>query len=479
MADRPWARSSSLGIVHRPETGRALEAIVTLSTIDLAHLLLALGLLLAFAHGFGYLMDRWHQPRVIGEILGGLVLGPTVLGAIAPKIEAAVFPSTGAVPIVLDAMYQLGLLLLMFSAGAEIRGFFHRHERKAVGWISFVGIVVPLGAGLAAVLALHFLDLRGSAATDAAFAIVFSIAIAITSIPVISRIMIDLGIITSSFARIVLGVAVVEDVVLYVLLAIALGLVVHGPGGSWGLPAILGVPAGTGASVVYHVVAELVFLVGLLAVGSPVYRWMLSRYNPVKRASPIGFQLVFLFGCCTLAMWLGVVPLFGALVAGLVVSTSSGEGSIKAREAINGFSFAFFIPIYFAIVGLRLDLLKAFSPAFFVPFFIFACLVKSISVYAGARIGGERPPAARNLAVALNARGGPGIVLASVALDAAIINSVFYSSLVMLAVLTSLLAGSWLGRIVRSGRPLREEAPASRSLAAPSADRRDRVADPD
>lgn len=432
---------------------------MTLDTPELAHVLLALGLLLAAAHGCGYVMTRLRQPRVIGEIIGGLLLGPTVLGALAPGAGSALFPSSGAVPLVLDAIYQLGLLLLMFTAGAEMRSFFHRRERRALTSISVVGMIVPFAAGLAVVLAIPLPGLHGEAATDPAFILVFGIAVAITSIPVISRIMADLGILDTSFARIVLGVAVVEDVVLYVLFAIALGLVAQGAGDPWGLPAVLGIAPGSAENVIYHVAAELAFLGGMRAVGPWLYQHLLHRYNPVRRGNDIGFQLVFVFAVSMLAMWLGVVPLLGAFVAGLVVSTSDGIGAARARESIKSFSFAFFIPVYFATVGLRLDLLREFSPLFFVPFFLFACVVKSLSVYAGARLGGEEPATARNLAVALNARGGPGIVLASVALDAQIISPSFYSSLVMLAVVTSLIAGSWLGSIVRSGRSIRDESP--------------------
>lgn len=428
----------------------------TLTVPELAHLLLALGLLLAAAHGFGFVMTRLNQPRVIGEILGGLVLGPTVFGTIAPRLQAIAFPSSTAVPTILDAVYGLGLLLLMFTAGAEIRGFFHRSERKVVTWISLVGVAFPFAAGLVAVWILHFPSLRGSASTDAAFVIVFGIAIAITSIPVVSRIMLDLGILETSFARIVLGVAVVEDVLLYLLLAIALGLVANSPGDSWGLPLSLGLEPGSAGNVLYHVVAELTFLAGCLALGPWMYSRLPRRYNPVERGNPIGFQLVFLFGLSFFAIYLGVVPLFGAFIAGIVVSTLPGERAARASESLKAFSFAFFVPVYFAIVGLRLDLLE-FSIWFFVPFFVFACVVKAVSVYAGARLAGEGKVSSKNLAVTLNARGGPGIVLASVALDANIISGAFYSSLVMLAVLTSLLAGSWLGRIVRSGVALRDE----------------------
>jgi len=136
----------------------------------------------------------------------------------------------------------------------------------------------------------------------------------------------------------------------------------------------------------------------------------------------------------------------------------------RGERPIGRFSFGFFIPIYFAIVGLRLDLVDHFQLPFFVAFFAFACIVKGLSVYLGARISGQPGRGATNLAVALNARGGPGIVLASVALDAQIIGPDFYASLVMLAVLTSLVAGSWLERAVRrgdllDGAPARADAP--------------------
>ena len=115
--------------------------------------------------------------------------------------------------------------------------------------------------------------------------------------------------------------------------------------------------------------------------------------------------------------------------------------------------------MYFAIVGLQLDLVRHFDPVFFVWFLVFACAAKAASVYLGARLGGEGRRGARNLAVATNARGGPGIVLASVAYSAGIIGQEFYACLVMLAIVTSLLAGSWLGRVVRSRQPLRDERP--------------------
>ncbi len=431
---------------------------MTLATDDIGRLLVALALLLSAAHGLGYVFARFRQPRVIGEILGGLLLGPTVFGALFPEFQAVVFPASGSAPLVLDAIYQLGLLLLMFSAGAEIRAAFRSGERRTVAFVSVVGTVMPFLVGLGLLAFLDTERSRGPAATDASFLLVFAIAITVTSIPVISRIMLDLGILETSFARIVLAVAVIEDVILYVLLAIALGLAAQGSGNLYGLPALLDLDPSGAAAVLYHVAATLAFLAISLVVGPPVYRRVLRfRFNVVKRGSAIGFQLVFMFLATAVAVFLGIVPLFGAFVAGIVVASSSTKGAARARKDIKSFSFAFFIPVYFAIVGLRLDLVRDFDPIFFLWFFVFACVAKSASVYLGARAAGESPPASTNLAIALNARGGPGIVLASVALDAAIISQTFYSTLVLLAIITSLAAGSWLEWAVRTGRPLRDE----------------------
>jgi len=429
----------------------------TLGSLELARLLLAITALLVAAHTVGYLAHRLGQPRVIGEIVGGLLLGPTVLGAIAPELHDQVFPASGPVPIVLDAMYQLGLLLLMFSAGSEIRSSFHADERRTVAAVTITGMVVPFIVGLGFVALLPDGAHVGMAGDRTAFVLVFALAIAVTSIPVISRIMFDLGILETAFARIVLAVAVLEDVAIYVLLAVALGLVAGGAGEGVGLPALLGLEPGSAASIGFHVAATLAFLGVALWVGPPIYQALLRfRFNVVKRGSAVAFQIVFMLAVTMVAVALDVVPLFGAFVAGIVVGSAEGTaGAESARETIRSFSFAFFIPLYFAIVGLRLDLLDGFEPLFFLLFLVVACVAKYASVWLGARWAGESRVGARNLGVALNARGGPGIVLASVAFDAGIVDGGFYAVLVMLAIVTSLVAGSWLGRVVRTGAPLR------------------------
>ena len=423
-----------------------------MSPAELAQLLTALALLLTTAHAMGQVFVHFKQPRVIGEISGGLLLGPTLLSSLVPGPMAWAFPQQGPVPPVLAAIYQLGLILLMYTSGAEMRSSFQGGEWRLVAALSSGGTVIPFVAGL---LLLGVYDSRshhGIAGNETAFLLVFATAIAVTSIPVISRIMLDLGILDTAFARIVLATAVFEDIVLYAVLAVALGLVQAQQHQSFGLPDLLGLAPGSGWNAGYYVIASILFLGLALLLGPRLFRRAYHfRFNVLRWSNPIGFQIVFVLAVTGLCLFLGVTALLGALVAGLIASTSSERRGVEARESIKRFAAGFFVPAYFALVGFRLNLARDLDPWFFAWFLCFACLVKALSLYASARAVGESHAAALNLAVALNARGGPGIVLASVGLDAGIIDEGFFAVLVLLAVVTSLMAGTWLGREVRAG----------------------------
>lgn len=428
---------------------------MTLSTPDTVRLLVALVALLIAAHGTGYIFRWLRQPPVIGEILGGLLLGPTLFGRLLPGWYEAVFAPGSPTPVVLGAVYQLGLLLLMFCSGLEIRASFREGEMRSVSAITASGTLLPFAAGVVAVRFVDFSAEIGPAGSETAFLLVFAIAVAVTSIPVISRILYDLKVLETPFARIVLSTAVIEDVVLYVVLAIALSIAGGVGEEGFGLPRMLHLEGGSAASLVYHVAITVLFLGAALRLGRRVFRLLdRLRFNLLRRSSPVAHLLAVLLVMTSVAAFLGIAPMFGAFVAGIVTSRSTEERE-RPREAIKSFSFAFFIPIYFAIVGLRLDLVGGFDPVGFLLFLVFACVVKTAGVYLGASLAGEGRAGALNLAVALNARGGPGIVLASLAFDAGIIVETFYATLVMLSVVTSLAAGSWLDFVLRRGWPLR------------------------
>jgi Kef-type K+ transport system membrane component KefB len=418
-----------------------------MSNAEFGLITLQLSLLLAMAHLLGYFFTQMKQPRVIGEILAGVLLGPSVLEHVAPRMAASIFPQmvqghATSNQVVLGFIYNLGLLLLMFVSGAETKGLFQREDRKQIAWLTCVGTAVPFVIAMVAVPWMPLEKLMGEAQARTSAVLVIGIAVAVTSIPVISKIFFDLGILKTRFARLVLGVAVLEDVALWAVLAIATALAASGA-----IPQL---------KIVQHVAATIAYLViGLFLAPALLKRLSASRWNALASASPVGYAVVVLLAYAAIADAMNVSLVFAAFLAGFAMSADERMGD--AIEPIKSFSFAVFVPIYFAVVGYRLDLSKDFSLVMLATFMGIACLLKLVAAGAGARLAGFGWLSSMNLAVATNARGGPGIVLASVAFDAHIINAKFYTTLVLVAVFTSQAAGYWLGYVLRKGWPLVED----------------------
>jgi Kef-type K+ transport system membrane component KefB len=196
------------------------------------------------------------------------------------------------------------------------------------------------------------------------------------------------------------------------------------------------------------------FVLGLTVLPRAVKRINKSRFNVFAQHSPTGYTIAILLAYCAVAGALDVSLVFAAFLAGFAVVHKKRRLFADALDAIGKVGFAFFIPIYFAIVGLKLDLVRGVSLWMMAVFLVGTCVVKILSVSLAGRFAGFRGLDLVNLAITTNARGGPGIVLASVAFDAGIISSQFYTTLVVAAVLTSQMAGAWLEYVLRKGWPL-------------------------
>ncbi|MCJ0873508.1 cation:proton antiporter [Streptomyces sp. AP-93] len=424
-----------------------------MSQIDLFRILAALALLLAAAHLTGRLFARFRQPPVIGEILGGLLLGPTVLGQLLPEAQHWLFPGKGPAASGLALVSQLGMLLLMFTAGMEMRTVFSRKDGRSVAVIALAGMAVPFVLGLLMVKVIDTGDVLGPAGSVPALTLVIACAIAVTSIPVISRIMLDLGIIRTRFARIVLSVAVLEDIVLNVILSVALGMVAGGKEGGFGLAHTLGVTSANGAAA-YHSVASVAFFALMVLAAAALRRRPGAATGAAaadRPAARVALRMAVILAVSASCVFLGVAPMFGAFVVGLLSGMTGKDPRSGSLGNLRGFASGFFIPLYFGLVGFKLDLVHSLDLGFTVGFILVACAAKAASVYAGARLAKRPKPESLDLAVALNARGGPGIVLATVSFDAGIVNASLFTTLVLTAIVTSQIAGWWLERAVARG----------------------------
>lgn len=413
-----------------------------MSSAQFGSFCLLLTLLLGLAHLLGYLFTRLHQPKVIGEILAGLILGPTVIGRLFPQwqISVAFAGSDHSSAAALGFLYNLGLLLLMFVSGAETKHLFHRGDRRELTWLGAVGTGLPFVLTVLCIPFIPLAPMMGSANQRISLLLVIGIAVSVTSIPVISRILRDLGIFQTRFARLVLGVAVCEDILLWAVLALAVSLARSG-----------NVPA---RAIALHTFETLAYLLaGLLLMPRMLRAVNGSKWNPLISASPIGYICLVLLAYSALAAMLDVSFVFAAFLAGFALAQST-DSLQHAFEDVSKTAFAVFIPIYFAIVGTQLNLGNGFSVTLLFVFLTIACVVKMLSAGAGARLAGFDWLASVNLSMALNARGGPGIVLASVAYEAHIINTSFYTTLVLVALITSQMAGAWLDYALRHGWPL-------------------------
>ncbi|MDR3728033.1 MAG: cation:proton antiporter [Terracidiphilus sp.] len=407
-------------------------------------------LLVGLAQLFGWLFVKMRQPKVVGEIFAGVLLGNAFIGRL--PFAAHFIDSAKNQGNILDFVYWLGLLLLMFLAGTETQQLFTREDRREVGWLIIVGTGLPFLLGLLFAPSLIQPSLEGPNGNRISLTIILAVSVAVTSVPIVSKIFADLKILQTRFARLVLGVAVLEDIVLWLALAVA--------------TATAGKAVLQPRALSYHLLATVAFFIlGLTIIPRLIKAINRSRFNVLVASSPTGYAVAVLLAYCAIAGALNISMVFAAFLAGFAVVHKKRRLFSEALEAIGKVSYAFFIPVYFAIVGLKLDLIRGVSLWMILSFITGTCIIKVLSVSLAGRLAGFRGLDLINLAITSNARGGPGIVLASVAFDAGIISPKFYTTLVVAAVLTSQIAGAWLDYVLRKGWSLLTPTVSVKSMA--------------
>ena len=275
-----------------------------MSNSELTSILFLLLLLAGLAQLFGWLFVKLRQPKVIGEILAGVVLGNAVVGR-WPFADHFI-DSTRNLGHIFDFVYWLGLLLLMFLAGAETQQIFTRDERREVGWLAVVGTGIPFLLGLSLAPWLIRPSLAGPNGNRISLTIVLAVGVAVTSVPVVSKIFADLKILHTRFARLVLGVAVLEDIALWLALAIATataGTTVLHPG-----------------AMSYHLLLTVAFFIlGLTIIPRLIKLANKSRFNVLASYSPTGYAISVLLAYCAVAGALDISLVFAAFLAGFAV----------------------------------------------------------------------------------------------------------------------------------------------------------------
>jgi len=407
------------------------------SNPELSQFFLSLVLLLSAALACGHGFARLGMPRVIGEICGGLLLGPSALGLVAPELHTWLFRGFAAQETLLSAFYWLGMCLLMFTAGFNLSPSLAREDRRMLAALVAGGLVPPFALGWFAAPLLP----NSAGADPTAFALVVAIAASVTSIPVISRIFMELGLMDGRFAKLTLAAAALQDLVLWVVLAIATSIQVRHDADITGL----------GGAVAMTLVFALVSVLLLPTLAHLASR--LTAWRPGE-APLLGYAMLLCLAFVATASLLEVNLIFGALLAGLVIARFPAKRFEAAKTRIADMSLWFFVPIYFALVGLKIDLPGDFALGVTLAFLALSSVAKIGFVAGAARLAGADGGRGLDFGIAMNARGGPGIVLASVAHAAGIIDATLFVAFVLASILTSLAAGTWLRRRLAKGAAL-------------------------
>lgn len=401
--------------------------LTTLTEKEIIATLAALALLLAFAYLFGTIFERLKAPRVVGEILGGIFLGGSGLYYLFPDLISSFFAAYEQEGKVLNIYYHMGLIFLMFLSGYNTKLELDKNNKKMISCVFIGATVIPMACAIP-FISFFQAAFIGESRSPLAFSLVFVIGVAITSIPVISKIFFDMGIMNTRFSDTVLTVSTFQDLCLWILLNAATRIVTAG-----------------------ELKLSDMLLVAVVTLGLFVVVKFISDHARVweKIMKPIDFYsisfVVLLFVCAGLCR-VGIDIMYAAFLVGYMVKALVGtDEETKSRmDSLGNFSFSFFVPVYFALVGIQLNLLHNFSAMRFSLFFIMAFGLEAIGTFVMLQLTNLRKPVKINFAVTMNARGGPGIVLATVAYSYEIINVEFFTVLILTTMLSSLIAGYWL-----------------------------------
>jgi K+:H+ antiporter len=397
---------------------------------DFVQLVLQLAILLGTAVVCGQAMRALRQPAVLGEMIGGVLLGPTLLGALLPQLHQDVFHSPPAVSVARDSFTKLGMLFFLFVAGLETDlSDLRRRGRQALS-IGLVGTLLPIGAGLALVYASPA-GFWGAAASAHPFALALFVGMSLANSanPVLARILMDLGLLRGSVGTLCMAATIVDDLVNWALFAVILSEIAPSGGSAGELPWGLA-----------RVALLFVTVLGLGRwLGPHVLHWL--RQHVAWPSGFIAMNALVVLAAAGASERLGTHAFLGAFLAGAALGGHDPEHR-QAHDVITRFSLSFFAPIYFVSMGLFVDFRANFDAGLVLAVLAVALVSKLAAVLLGARLAGlpiDRQAWA--IAFGLNARGATGLILAGVGRETGVIDDRIFVALAVMAVVTSLMAG--------------------------------------
>lgn len=414
---------------------------------DILALLIQVTVLLLTARVLGEVARRIGQPTIVGEILAGIVLGPSLLSGFVPFVGEWLIPQNATQVHLLDAFSMLGALFMMFIAGLEIDlALIRRQARSAVG-TGIGGLIVPFGAGF---LMAQFLpsDLLADPDNHLVFSLFVATAISASAIPVVAKVLMEMNLTRRDSSQIIISAAMIEDAAAWMILSVIVGL------------------ADSGTITFSAVGTSLGSVLGFLLISFTFGRWMVKRIlsfvqNEFQVADSIlSMVIILMFFWASFSHALHLEPVIGAFAMGILFSQMRNLPD-SVIEKIESIALSIFGPIFFAVAGLKVNLLN-FLDLRLAGIALLVITVASVSkimgAYMGARLVGKRDRwMSLSLGVGLNVHGAVEIIIATIGLSKGILTQDMFSIIVLLSITTSLTVPTALRGVLKYVQPEQQE----------------------
>lgn len=430
---------------------------------DIFLLVFQVAILLLAARTLGEIVTRLGQPAVIGEILAGIILGPSLISSAIPVFGELIIPQTETQGYLLEVISLLGAMFLLLITGLETDIRLIKHHAKTAISVSLGGISVTFLTGF--LLGMYLPEfLLADADERLVFSLFVATAMSISAIPVIAKVLMDMNLMRRDIGQTILAAGMSDDTIGWILLSIVAGIAAG--------------DAVTTGTVLTTVGSVLAFLILSFTIGRWMVRKLLTYVQDevisTDRILSLVIVLVFLWGAIT--QLLNLEAILGAFVMGILFGMMPRlpEDVINKLESI---ALGIFAPIFFAVAGLKVNILNLFDPTLIVITLIviaIATLGKVIGTYTGARlVGGKDHWTSLSFGAGLNARGAMEIIIATIGLRLGILSQDMFSIIVVMAIATSIMAPFALRFVLKrvsigedEEKRLRKEELESKSLVA-------------
>ena len=398
--------------------------------------LLQVLILLGCARTLSVICEAIKIPAIAGEILAGIMLGPTLLGSLAPEFQSWLFPADQTQSTMLETVAWLGVFFLLLSSGFHVNVRHAIKSGRAAMLIGIVGVLFPIAIGYPVFSSMESIY-WGEKATGLTFALFLSVAASITAISVVARALNDLGINKTRQASLALSACAINDLFGWFLFTIVLSLT-----SSHELNAV---------ALVSTTLGIIGFVFVSISFGSEILSSALRLVRKTPLAQPAAEQTLIISAgllCGAITQWLGVHAILGFFLAGIMV-VSSKDVTCNLRNSVSETLHAIFVPLFFATLGLKINFLEGLQWWPTVIFTAIAIFGKFIGAWLGARLGKQSPRSSVLLGLIFIPGGAMEIVVATLAIELQLISQSIFVAIVFAALLSSILAGPLIGIQVR------------------------------